>query len=55
VNTISIHSGRKTSVEDKETKQISLLQGSGVPVRKNLHGQRPELLLPQSNRLPERR
>src|SRR5216684_3681147 len=23
--------GRKTSVEDKETKQISLLQGSGVP------------------------
>src|ERR1700682_5142852 len=24
--------GRKTSVEDKETKQISLLQGSGVPV-----------------------
>ena len=26
--------GRKTSVEDKETKQISLLQGSGVPVDK---------------------
>src|SRR5690349_22909275 len=26
--------GRKTSVEDKETKQISLLQGSGVPVEK---------------------
>jgi hypothetical protein len=26
--------GRKTSVEDKETKQISLLQGSGVPVGK---------------------
>src|SRR5690242_12208448 len=26
--------GRKTSVEDKETKQISLLQGSGVPVQK---------------------
>ncbi len=26
--------GRKTSVEDKETKQISLLQGSGVPVVK---------------------
>ncbi len=26
--------GRKTSVEDKETKQISLLQGSGVPVKK---------------------
>ncbi len=26
--------GRKTSVEDKETKQISLLQGSDVPVRK---------------------
>jgi hypothetical protein len=26
--------GRKTSVEDKETKQISLLQGSGVPVNK---------------------
>jgi hypothetical protein len=25
---------RKTSVEDKETKQISLLQGSGVPVDK---------------------
>jgi len=25
---------RKTSVEDKETKQISLLQGSGVPVEK---------------------
>src|SRR5256886_8644745 len=25
---------RKTSVEDKETKQISLLQGSGVPVQK---------------------
>src|SRR5438309_8024505 len=24
--------GRRTSVEDKETKQISLLQGSGVPV-----------------------
>src|SRR6266567_8815154 len=24
--------GRKTSVEDKETKQISLLEGSGVPV-----------------------
>src|ERR1700688_2050481 len=24
--------GRKTSVEDKETKQISLLQGSGIPV-----------------------
>ena len=26
--------GGKTSVEDKETKQISLLQGSGVPVEK---------------------
>jgi hypothetical protein len=26
--------GRKTSVEDKETKQISLLQGSDVPVEK---------------------
>jgi hypothetical protein len=26
--------GRKTSVEDKETKQISLLQGSAVPVEK---------------------
>src|SRR5215467_9024504 len=26
--------GRKISVEDKETKQISLLQGSGVPVAK---------------------
>jgi hypothetical protein len=26
---------RKTSVEDKETKQISLLQGSGVPVEKD--------------------
>ncbi len=26
--------GRKTSLEDKETKQISLLQGSGVPVEK---------------------
>lgn len=26
--------GRKTSVEDKETKQISLLQGSGMPVEK---------------------
>ena len=26
--------GRRTSVEDKETKQISLLQGSGVPVSK---------------------
>ena len=26
--------GRKTSVEDKETKQISLLEGSGVPVQK---------------------
>ena len=26
--------GRKTSVEDKETKQISLLEGSGVPVKK---------------------
>jgi len=26
--------GRRTSVEDKETKQISLLQGSGVPVDK---------------------
>ena len=26
--------GRKTSVEDKETKQISLLQGSDIPVRK---------------------
>src|SRR5437588_2632942 len=24
--------GRKTSVEDKETKQLSLLQGSGIPV-----------------------
>jgi len=33
--------GRKTSVEDKETKQISLLQGSGVPVEKNSHGQWP--------------
>jgi len=28
--------GRRTSVEDKETKQISLLQGSGVPVEKIL-------------------
>jgi hypothetical protein len=28
--------GRKTSVEDKETKQISLLQGSGIPVEKHL-------------------
>jgi hypothetical protein len=28
--------GRKTSVEDKETKQISLLQGSGIPVEKRL-------------------
>jgi hypothetical protein len=27
--------GRKTSVEDKETKQISLLQGSNVPVEKH--------------------
>jgi hypothetical protein len=27
--------GRKTSVEDKESKQISLLQGSGVPVAKS--------------------
>src|SRR5882724_2941182 len=26
--------GRKASVEDKETKQISLLEGSGVPVEK---------------------
>jgi hypothetical protein len=26
--------GRKSSVEDKETKQISLLQGTGVPVEK---------------------
>src|SRR6202008_4093383 len=26
--------GRRTSVEDKETKQISPLQGSGVPVEK---------------------
>jgi hypothetical protein len=26
--------GRKTSIEDKETKQISLLEGSGVPVEK---------------------
>ncbi len=26
--------GRHTSVEDKETKQISLLQGSGIPVEK---------------------
>ncbi|HTQ61370.1 MAG TPA: hypothetical protein VMI32_14170 [Candidatus Solibacter sp.] len=26
--------GRRTSVEDKETKQISLLQGSDVPVKK---------------------
>src|SRR3984957_20183129 len=26
--------GRKTSVEDKETKQISLLQGTGVPTEK---------------------
>ena len=26
--------GRRTSVEDKETKQISLLQGSGIPVDK---------------------
>jgi len=26
--------GRKTSVEDKETKQISLLEGSSVPVQK---------------------
>lgn len=26
--------GRKTSVEDRETKQISLLEGSGVPVEK---------------------
>ena len=26
--------GRRTSVEDKESKQISLLQGSGVPVEK---------------------
>src|SRR5256714_3898457 len=26
--------GRRTSVEDKETKQISLLQGSGLPVEK---------------------
>ena len=26
--------GRKTSVEDKETKQISLLAGSGIPVEK---------------------
>ena len=26
--------GRRTSVEDKETKQISLLQGTGVPVQK---------------------
>jgi hypothetical protein len=27
--------GRKTSVEDKETKQISLLQGSNIPVEKH--------------------
>src|SRR5882672_11036657 len=27
--------GRKTSVEDKESKQISLLQGSGIPVEKH--------------------
>lgn len=26
--------GRRTSVEDKETKQISLLEGSGVPIQK---------------------
>lgn len=26
--------GRRTSVEDKETKQISLLQGTGVPIQK---------------------
>lgn len=26
--------GRRTSIEDKETKQISLLEGSGVPVEK---------------------
>jgi hypothetical protein len=28
--------GRKTSVEDKETKQISLLQGSDIPITKRL-------------------
>jgi len=26
--------GRRTSVEDKETKQISLLEGSGIPIEK---------------------
>src|SRR6202162_1950160 len=33
--------GRRTSVEDKETKQISLLEGTGVPVEKLfvVHGQ----------------
>ena len=39
--------GRRTSVEDKETKQISLLQGGAVPVE-NLRRQRPEFLLPRS-------
>jgi len=41
--------------EDKETKQISLLQGSGVPVEENLHGQRAKATTTAINRIPARR
>jgi hypothetical protein len=46
--------GRKTSVEDKETKQISLLEGSGVPVEKILrvNGQNTYYRNPQTPGAP---
>ncbi len=44
--------GRRTSVEDKETKQISLLQGSGRAYGENFHRERAELLLSRGAELP---
>ncbi len=49
--------GRRTSVENQETKQISLLEGSGVPVQKIFVVNGQQLLLPQpaSSRLAHQR
>ncbi len=38
--------GRRTSIYDKESKQISLLNGTGIPVQKAVRGRRAAVLLP---------
>ena len=39
--------GRKTTINNNETKQVSMLNGTGVPVQQALRRRRPGVLLPE--------